>query len=377
MKTATIGILGGGQLARMLALSGYPLALEFRIYEPTPDACAGTVALHTVGAYDDWVSLKRFADGVDVITYEFENVPLETARFLEQYTPIFPPPIALAVAQDRIAEKGNFVSLDIPTPDFASVTTSAELNEAVKSIGLPSVLKTCRMGYDGKGQYVLRTPGDVEQMAARLDGTRYILEQFIPFEREMSLIAVRGRDGICRFYPLSENYHSVGILRRSLSPAPNVPAALQSEAETYLRLLLDRLNYVGVLAVEFFEKDGGLIANEMAPRVHNSGHWTMDAGCTSQFENHIRAVAGLPLGSTTPHGYAAMVNLIGELPDIPSVLAVEGAKLHLYGKEPRAGRKIGHINLCTDTPQQRAELVKRLNDLLAPIKETFGEEDER
>ncbi len=364
MKTATIGILGGGQLARMLALSGYPLALEFRVYEPSPDVCAGMVAPHVIGSYDDWDSLKDFAEGLDAITYEFENVPLETARFLEQFAPVFPPPPALEVAQERIAEKTNFVRLGIPTPDFASVTTAEEFNAARVRIGLPSVVKTCRMGYDGKGQYVLKTPDDVEAMTARLDSTPYILEQWIPFERELSLIAVRGQDGNCRFYPLTENHHREGILRLSLYPAPNVTATLQAEAEHYLRTLLDSLNYVGILAVEFFEKDGHLIANEMAPRVHNSGHWTMDAGCISQFENHIRAVAGLPLGSTTPRGYAAMVNLIGTPPDIASVLAIDGAHLHLYGKDPRAGRKIGHINLCADTPEQRAELVSQVIELI-------------
>jgi 5-(carboxyamino)imidazole ribonucleotide synthase len=366
MKTATIGILGGGQLGRMLALSGYPMAIQFRIYEPSSDACAGVVAEHIVGAYDDWESLRRFAEGLDAITYEFENVPLETARFLEQYAPVFPPSAALEVAQDRIAEKQNFVRLGIPTPDFASVTTPEELGAAVARLGVPSVLKTCRMGYDGKGQSVLKTPDDVQQIAAQLDGTPYILEQFIPFERELSLIAVRGRDGACVFYPLTENHHREGILRLSLCPALNITNELQNEAEAYLRILLDSLDYVGVLSVEFFEKGGRLIANEMAPRVHNSGHWTMDAGCVSQFENHVRAVAGLPLGSTTPRGYAAMVNLIGTLPNIPAVLALDGAALHLYGKDPKPGRKIGHINLCADTSEQRTELLERLNALIAP-----------
>jgi len=365
MTTATIGILGGGQLGRMLALSGYPLAIRFRIYEPSLEACAGIVAEHRVGAYDDWEELQRFAGGLDAITYEFENVPLETARFLERYVPVFPPSAALEAAQDRIAEKQNFVRLGIPTPDFAAVTTPEELGAAVTHIGLPSVLKTCRMGYDGKGQFVLRTPDDVQNAASQMDGTPYILERFIPFERELSLIAVRGRDGACVFYPLTENYHREGILRLSLCPAPNITRSLQSKAEDYLRVLLASLDYVGVLTVEFFEKDGHLIANEMAPRVHNSGHWTMNAGCVSQFENHVRAVAGLSLGSTTPRGFAAMVNLIGTLPDISAVLSLEGAFLHLYGKEPKTGRKIGHINLCADTPAQRTELVERLNDLIA------------
>lgn len=361
MTTATIGILGGGQLGRMLALAGYPLAMRFRIYEPSPEACAGVLATHHQGEYDDWDALKRFADGMDVVTYEFENVPLETARFLQQFAPVYPPPLALETAQERLTEKTFFRTQGIPTPEFAAVTTAEELRAAVEQIGLPSVLKTCRMGYDGKGQFVLKTADEVESMAEKLDGTPFILEQFIPFDREVSLIGARRGDGMTAFYPLTQNHHRDGILRQSLAPAPSLTDALQAEAEEYLRRMMNALDYVGVLAVEFFEKDGHLVANEMAPRVHNSGHWTQNAGCISQFENHLRAIAGLPLGETLPNVLSVMVNCIGTLPDMASLLTVPGAFLHLYGKDPKPGRKIGHINLTVAEEAEREMLLQGLS----------------
>jgi 5-(carboxyamino)imidazole ribonucleotide synthase len=367
----TIGILGGGQLGRMLALAGYPFGVRFRFLDPLSDAPAGHLAEHLQGGYDDAETLERFADGVDIITYEFENVPVTAARLLARHAPVYPPPAALDVAQDRLTEKIFFRDLGIATPPFAPVERRADIEAALARIGLPAVLKTRRLGYDGKGQYMLRTPADLDLAWAALAGFPLILEAAISFEREVSIIAVRGRDGQIAFYPLVENHHRAGILRLSLAPAPGVTPALQAAAEQIAARTLEALDYVGVLAIELFEVDQGqsmqdgsgdrlssvfhpssdLLVNEMAPRVHNSGHWTIEGAETSQFEQHLRAVLGLPLGSTAPRGYSAMVNLIGALPDPAAVLAIPGAHLHLYGKQPRAGRKLGHVTIRADDSQ--------------------------
>jgi 5-(carboxyamino)imidazole ribonucleotide synthase len=341
-----IGILGGGQLGRMLALAGYPLGLRFRFMDPARDVTCGQLAELVTGAYEDAAALERFAAGVDVITYEFENVPVEAARFLAQRAPVYPPPQALAAAQDRLVEKTFFRRCGIPTPQFAPVDARADLDAAISQIGLPAVLKTRRMGYDGKGQAVLRNPADVDRAWQLHAGAPLILEQFVPFEREVSVLAVRSARGEQAFYPLIENHHREGILRRSLAPAPDTAPELQRRAQEYAGRVLDELQYVGVLAIELFQAGGGLLANEMAPRVHNSGHWTIEGAQTSQFENHLRAVLGLPLGSTQPLGCSAMLNLIGRAPDASEVLAVPNAHLHLYGKAPRPGRKIGHVTVC-------------------------------
>ncbi len=371
-----IGILGAGQLGRMLAIAGYPLGLRFRFFDPAPDSPAGQVAEHMVAGYDDWEALRRFAAGVDVITYEFENVPLETARFLTQFAPVYPPPQALQAAQDRLDEKTLFQRLGLPTPSFASVDTCEQLDEAVRAIGLPVVLKTRRYGYDGKGQYVLRSPEDVDSARRTLGGAPLILEQFVPFEREVSVLAVRARTGETAFYPITENDHRDGILRLSLAPSPPTPLppgegsgarpGLHALACDYASRVLAALDYVGILAIEFFQHNGHLLANEMAPRVHNSGHWTIEGAETSQFENHLRAVLGWPLGATAARGYAAMINLIGALPEAQAVLAIPGAHLHLYGKAPRPGRKLGHITLCATDLQlltERLDSVKALVEL--------------
>ncbi len=338
-------MLGGGQLGRMLALAGYPLGLDFRFLDPAPDAPAGCLAEHIIGDYSDVDVLSRFASGLDVITYEFENVPVDSARLLSKLTSIYPPPQALEMAQDRLVEKSFFTRLSIPTPDFAQVDTRSGLGVALSSIGLPAVLKTRRFGYDGKGQFLLREPGDVEQAWEALGGRPLILERLVPFDRELSVIAVRARSGEMAFYPIVENHHSEGILRLSLAPALELALTMQSAAEEYARRVLNALDYVGVLAIELFQVGGELIANEMAPRVHNSGHWTIEGAATSQFESHLRAIVGLPLGATTAVGFSAMLNIIGELPDTRAVLAVPDAHLHLYSKTPRPGRKLGHITL--------------------------------
>jgi 5-(carboxyamino)imidazole ribonucleotide synthase len=356
-----VGVLGGGQLGRMLALAGYQLGLRFRFLEPAADAPAGHLAEHMAGSYDDPATLDRFAAGLDVVTYEFENVPVAAAAHLAQRVPVYPPPGALSTAQDRLEEKRLFRQLGIYTPVFSPVDSRRELDEAVREIGLPGVLKTRRLGYDGKGQALLRNTADIKAAWRMLGSQALIYEEYVPFVRELSILAVRGRDGATACYPLVENHHRDGILRLSLAPAPACPPALQTLAEEYAGRVLERLNYVGVLAIELFQVGNALLANEMAPRVHNSGHWTIEGAVTSQFENHLRAVCGLPLGDTAPRDYAAMINLIGALPDRAAVLAIPGAHLHDYGKAPRPGRKLGHITLVED---DRAALDAKIERII-------------
>jgi 5-(carboxyamino)imidazole ribonucleotide synthase len=358
----TIGILGGGQLGYMLALAGYPLGLRFRFLDPSPEAPVGRIAQRVTAEYSDKAALDKFAGGLEVVTYEFENVPVEAAEFLAARVPVFPPAKALEEAQDRRREKKLFQRLGIATTEFVEVSGAAQLDVAVKTIGLPAVLKTCRMGYDGKGQWMLRTREDVEKARTELPDAPLILEKLVPFSREVSLLGVRNRAGEIAFYPLVENHHRQGILRLSLAPAPNLSSALQQAAEDAGRRVLEALDYVGVLCIEFFELNGRLLANEMAPRVHNSGHWTIEGAVTSQFENHLRAVLGLPLGSTATLGHSAMLNLIGELPDTEEVLKVANSHLHLYGKEPRPRRKVGHVTVRADKPEK---LQQRLAELPA------------
>ena len=341
----SIGILGGGQLGYMLALAGYPLGLRFRFLDPSPEAPVGRIAPRVTGDFSDRAALEKFAHGLEVVTYEFENIPVDALHFLAKKVSIFPPPGALEAAQDRLREKQLFEKLGIATTEFASVPAASDLDLALKKVGLPAVVKTRRMGYDGKGQWTLKTAEDVRIAKEGLPKLPIIVERFVPFTRELSVIAVRGKAGETAFYPLVENHHRQGILRLSLAPAPGVVPDLQRAAEDVARRVLESLNYVGVLAIEFFECDGKLLANEMAPRVHNSGHWTIEGAVTSQFENHLRAINGLPLGSTTSIGASAMINFIGEVPEPSQVLAIASAHLHLYGKEPRPGRKLGHVTL--------------------------------
>jgi 5-(carboxyamino)imidazole ribonucleotide synthase len=356
-----IGILGGGQLGRMMAVAGYPLGLTFRVLEPALESPAAQVVAERIqGDFEDNAVLDRFVDGLDLVTFEFENVPFASANRLAQRAPVLPPPAALAAAQDRVVEKRFFASLGVPVPTFASVETRAEFDDAVRDIGLPAVLKTTRLGYDGKGQRVLRDRHDIEPAWDLLGQGPLILETLIPFDRELSLIAVRALDGATAFYPLVENLHRAGMLRRSIAPAPGLTPRLQQTAEDFATRALVALKYVGVLAIEFFEKDGGLLVNEMAPRVHNSGHWTIEGAQTSQFENHLRAVAGLPLGATQAIGSSVMLNLIGSAPPLDDMLRLPGAHVHLYGKTPRASRKLGHVTLRGESTEAMAELVGRL-----------------
>ncbi len=341
-----IGIVGGGQLARMMALAGYPLGLRFLVLDPAPDACAGQVADLIQGSYDDPNKLAELAERADVVTFDFENVPAEAAHALAEQVPIYPAPVALDTAQDRFSEKTLFQRLGIPTPSFEPVDSPQELHQAVNRVGLPAVLKTRRLGYDGKGQRVLRVLGDIEPAWKDLGHVALILERFVPFQREVSMLAARGRDGGTAFYSLVENRHRDGILH--LSRAPCSMENLENQARDYTVQVLEALDYVGLLAMEFFVLDGRLLINEMAPRVHNSGHWTIEGAETSQFENHLRAILGLPLGATANRGYAAMINFIGQLPGRAGYLNVSGAHYHDYGKSPRHGRKVGHVTLRAD-----------------------------
>jgi len=363
----TVGILGGGQLARMLALSGAPLGLRFLVMDTAGDACAGQFAPMVVGDYRDQAALAEFASKVDVATFDFENVPSQAARWLAERVPVFPAPSALATAQDRLAEKTLFRELGIPVPEFAAIDTRAGLDAAIATIGTPCILKTRRLGYDGKGQFRIRTPADAdaawEALGAQATTVGLIVESFVAFERELSVVAVRGRDGEFRAWPLTENWHVDGVLSASLAPA-SVDALLMNTAFAHARKLGEALDYVGVFALELFCHNGELLANELAPRVHNSGHWTIEGAETSQFENHLRAVLGLPLGETRMLGHACMLNWIGELPDAKPVLAEAGGHWHDYGKSPRAGRKVGHATLRSDAPEALAQALQRVGDAL-------------
>jgi 5-(carboxyamino)imidazole ribonucleotide synthase len=344
----------------MLALAGIPLDLRFVFVDPTANGPASQLAPQIVADYDDVEALAQLSERSDVVTYEFENVPSLAAQTIESKRPLHPNSRALGVSQDRLLEKQTFTSLGIPTAPFLAVDDATSLDVAVRTLGLPSILKTRRFGYDGKGQRVLRSNADVAGAFEALGRAPCILEGFVAFEREVSLIAVRALSGTVVFYPLVENHHRDGILRLTLAPAPNLTAELQSLAEAYGRKLLEHLDYVGVVTIEFFCVKGALIANEFAPRVHNSGHWSIEGAVTSQFENHLRAITGLPLGSTAVRGAVAMYNLVGALPARESVLDVADAHLHLYGKEPRPGRKVGHLTVLATDEAERAEKMALL-----------------
>ncbi|CAA9891907.1 N5-carboxyaminoimidazole ribonucleotide synthase [Candidatus Methylobacter favarea] len=362
-----VGILGAGQLARMIALAGYPLGLDFIFLDPSADACANTLGEHLLGDYNDPGLLAELAERADVVTYEFENVPAAVAEFLSAHTQVYPWPNALAVAQDRLIEKTFFHELGIPTPAYAAVDSFESLKQAMASIGWPAILKSRKLGYDGKGQSVLKSADDLKSAWALLEDAPAIVEAFVPFDREVSIIAARNVSGASVFYPLSENLHRGGILRISESREGDV---MQAQAETYVSRLMETLNYVGVLALELFERDGQLIANEFAPRVHNSGHWTIEGAETSQFENHLRAILDLPLGATAAVEQSAMVNFIGNLPSTEDVLGIPQAHLHLYKKTPRKGRKVAHATVRADNPEKLSKLIKALTTLADQVDDS-------
>lgn len=354
-----VGCLGGGQLGQMLALAGLPLGLRFTFLEPQEGAAAAAVGRQLVGPYDDPALLQRLGEESDLVTFEFESVPETSAALLAESGPVFPPPRALAVGQDRLLEKQLFQSLRIETATYAEVGSPAELAAAAQ-MGLPALLKSRRLGYDGHRQCLVLEASQLEQAWQELGQVPSILERLVPFERELSVLGVRGREGETATYPLVENHHQEGILRLTLAPAPQLTAELQAEATAIAGALLEQLEYVGVLAVELFQMEGRLLANEIAPRVHNSGHWTIDGAPCSQFENHLRAGLGWPLGGTENSGYTAMLNLLGEEPDPDEVLTLPDAHLHLYGKEPRPRRKLGHVNITGEDPRRVTAQLKAL-----------------
>jgi 5-(carboxyamino)imidazole ribonucleotide synthase len=344
----------------MLVQAGERLGVECVSLDPATDSPAAQVGPAITGAYDDPTALAELVDGADVVTYEFENVPVAAARFLAERVRVFPPPESLEFAQDRLLEKTLFDEVGLATAPFSPVSSKEELIEALEIVGVPSVLKTRRLGYDGKGQVRLESVDDAEDAWRALGEVPSILESLVPFDRELSILGVRGRRGGTAFYPLVENVHREGILRVSRAPAPDVTSQLQSTAERHALAVMERLGHVGVLAIELFAVGKELLGNEMAPRVHNSGHWTIEGAATSQFENHLRAICGLDLGPTSASAYSAMVNLIGTVPPKGSFDLGPDVHLHLYGKASRPGRKLGHVTVIGPDPDTRDRVLGRV-----------------
>jgi len=354
----TVGIIGAGQLGQMLGYAARRLDIDCIFLDPAEDPPAASAGPVLKYGFDSEEGLNRLAKAADVITYEFENVPVAAIRKLPADTPVFPPPRALEVAQDRLSEKTLFQQLGIPVPDFRAVDSADELRSVCRELEFPVVLKTRRLGYDGKGQRVVRDDADIDDAAAALGETGLIAEQWVPFDYETSAIGVRNVSGECRFYPLSVNEHRDGILH--ISRAPGESGKLASEANACLERLMLELNYVGVLALELFVRNDRLLANEFAPRVHNSGHWTIEGAETSQFENHLRAILDMPIGPTGMTAPAGMLNLIGRMPDDRSLFEKSPCHLHDYGKSPRPGRKLGHVTVITDDPRERDSTLEKL-----------------
>jgi len=344
----------------MLALAGYPLGHTFSFFDVSEGTPCRDLGSLTIGRFEDEGTLKKFAAQCDVITYEFENVPCSAAHQLAEIVPVYPPPRALEVSQDRLTEKEFLQGLDIGTPRFRPANSEQELRDACSLLGLPCMVKTRRFGYDGKGQRMIEELDSVATTWRDLGGAPLIVEGFVPFSRELSVVAVRSKDGEVLTYPLAQNDHRNGILHRSEMPAPELTPELRRSAQAIATKVLVALDYVGVVALELFHVRGELLANEIAPRVHNSGHSTIDGVITSQFENHIRAITGMPLGSVEPHARAVMFNLIGAIPPLDALSTIPNAKLHLYGKSPRPGRKLGHITLLNPSAQDEARIERTI-----------------
>jgi 5-(carboxyamino)imidazole ribonucleotide synthase len=353
-----VGIIGAGQLGRMLALAGYPLGIRSTFLDPDPASSGGQVGPVVVGEIDSSASVRELAAGVDVVTFDIENVPVSVLEDSAITAPVRPSARALAVTQDRLSEKQLFETIGIPTTPYLAVASEQDLAACGPTLGFPIVLKARRLGYDGRGQRIARSQAELASAWQSLGGVPAIAEAWVDFSAEMSLIAARGTDGAIAFYPLAENVHEDGILNTSTAPYDD--PALQTQAEAHLRAIMDRFDYHGVLTVEFFLVAGQLMANELAPRVHNSGHWTIEGAETSQFENHLRAILGLPLGSTAATGHSFMINLLGSIPDRRRLLGSPGLHLHDYGKSPRPKRKVGH---CTIVTSERAELLEKAAEL--------------
>jgi 5-(carboxyamino)imidazole ribonucleotide synthase len=365
LKQLHVGVIGAGQLGRMLALAGYPLGIHCTFLDRSAAAPAAQVAPILIGELEDPAQLAALAAGSDVVTFDWENISGRALAPVEKLTRVRPPRQALEVSQDRLTEKALFSKLRIPVAAHAAVDSKQQLLRAVARLGLPGVLKTRRMGYDGKGQLVVKNAAHVDAAWDAMGGPGLIFEKFQAFSRELSLVGARSATGQTVFYPLSANVHEGGILHYSIAPYSN--RRLERSAHAYLKRVMNALSYVGVLTIEFFVVKGRLVANEMAPRVHNSGHWTIEGCVTSQFENHLRAICDLPLGSTRALGHTAMINFLGTLPDRDTLLGVEGLAFHDYGKEPRPGRKLGH---CTILKSRAAERNRALADTLKWVKWT-------
>jgi 5-(carboxyamino)imidazole ribonucleotide synthase len=365
LKLLHVGVVGAGQLGRMLALAGYPLGIRCLFLDRSATAPAAQVAPIITGDLEDAAKLADLAARSDVVTFDWENISGGALAPLEKLTRVRPPRAALELSQDRLSEKALFSRLRIPVAAHAAIDSQEELIRAARKLGLPGVLKTRRLGYDGKGQFVVRDMGQVEGAWAAIGGSGLIYEKFQAFSREVSIVGARSALGEIVFYPLSANTHGGGILHYSIAPFAH--SGLERTARTYLKRVMNALAYVGVLTIEFFVVEGRLVANEMAPRVHNSGHWTIEGCVTSQFENHLRAICDLPLGSTRALGHTAMVNFLGNIPDRSRLLAVDGLAFHDYGKEPRPGRKLGH---CTILKSRAGERNLALADVLKSIRWT-------
>ena len=351
MKELHVGIVGAGQLGRMLALAAYPLGVRCLFLDRSAAAPGAQVAPILVGDLTDAGRLAELAAHSDVVTFDWENIPGEALRPLEKMTSIRPPRAALEASQDRVAEKALFAKLNIPVAAHAAIESKEQLITATRKIGLPGVLKTRRLGYDGKGQFVLRNEAHIDEAWAAIGGKGLVYEEFQAFSREVSLIGARSAAGRTVFYPLSANTHRGGILRYGIAPVRNT--RFERAARMYMQRVMKALDYIGILVIEFFVVKGRLIANEMAPRVHNSGHWSIEGCVTSQFENHLRAICGMPLGSTRPLGHTAMINFLGKMPDRDRLLAIDGLAYHDYGKQARPGRKLGHCTILKKHAKER------------------------
>jgi 5-(carboxyamino)imidazole ribonucleotide synthase len=365
LNSSRVGIVGAGQLGRMLALAGYPLGLRCVFLDRSAAAPGAQVAPILTGELENASRLAELAACSDVVTFDWENISEEALRPLEKLTRVRPPRAALEVSQDRLSEKALFSKLRIPVAAHAAIDSKEQLIRATRKQGLPGVLKTRRLGYDGKGQFMLRDATQIDAAWAAIGGEGLIYEKFQKFSREVSLVGARSAAGQTVFYPLAANTHGGGILRYSIAPFAN--PRLERSAKTYLTRVMNALAYIGVLTIEFFVVEGRLVANEMAPRVHNSGHWTIEGCVTSQFENHLRAICDLPLGSTRALGHTAMINFLGSMPSRERLLGIDGLAFHDYGKEPRPGRKLGH---CTVLKSRRAERNAALTDALKLIQWT-------
>lgn len=365
-----VGVLGAGQLGRMLALAGYPLELDFHFYDTSgqPSVGLGDVTCDPDADLNN-TQLSEFLADVDVVTYEFEHLPLSLTQHIEKKATLYPPSRSIEVCQNRALEKALFTKLGIPTPKYHIVNSLESLKQAVDDLGCPVVTKTTTEGYDGKGQFVIKSAEQCDQawqsIGVTENGPReLIVESFVNFKRELSIIAVRSVHDDMLVYPLTENDHHEGILRYSFAPAENVNEETEAQANSYIKELMHELGHVGILTLELFETEDGLVANEMAPRVHNSGHWTIEGSVCSQFENHLRAITGMPLGSTDAIRPTCMINIISEKGDIPGIMALPYAHIHLYGKEERQGRKLGHITVQADTFEELKWRVKNIATFL-------------